>query len=101
MTVETYTRAEIESAQNDLDTYADWSKFWDSRTGQDTLRIASDMNLQPRSSAADRECYERAVLRGARGEVCPEYSCEDAPLPNGKGVYCVHCGMHGTERDSN
>jgi hypothetical protein len=57
-----YTAEEIADAQRELDLHPSNSTFWDSRSGQDHLRVILDLKLEPKTTEAERRAAYRAAM---------------------------------------
>lgn len=49
-----YTKAEIEEAQRHLNLYPNASSFWDTDSGQETMRIARQYGLESENTNRER-----------------------------------------------
>lgn len=65
---ENYTAQEIADAQSDLDAQPSFSPYWDSRSGQESLRCIQDCKLVPNTTEQARREFHRAAMAEAAEE---------------------------------
>lgn len=64
-----FTASEIADAQRELDFHPNYSPYWDSRSAQDVMLIASVCGLTARTTDAERrELYREAREQAIREE---------------------------------
>lgn len=73
-----YTSEEIAAAQRDLDLYPNASSFWDTDSGQETMRIARQYSLESTNTNRER-CKIHAEMMADHEEYSAWCARQDKP----------------------